>query len=896
MQVKNKFLFLELLFTFFLLEPVIFLFGGVLSAYRPYVTLCLIAGFSFSWLNRNRQSTLAAIFINLPVLGVLAWILYLLLNSSLLYREVIIIFIKGMIILEIIFAFTSSNPIFLSYIQALSLPLLLCFPIFVKDYNKVHAVLVLIYVICWIAIFRIKFYRLFNAQPLKEEKQRRYLSIIISAIFFLIIISVSLLLFYRLLLGRVGKEGFLLEEGPGVIAEQENLEKEYYALQDKVQEEVTELIPGLSSKEARYEMLILLSALIKETPSVMETKKSHLGLISRLKTPGPGIEKAKADEIAIHTENYLDKKILFNLNNYKEKIMDSLKRNRFNAIERIFILNKINKMEGSYSNPEIKKYKRELKQVIEKSSTKSNAKRELSKQVEGFKEWKVFEAYKNKTDSLKKKLESLDMQFKKELSDLISDIDSIEKISELKKAEDRIDKLNESIPSIHKDMLKAIEEILALKVEMLISGKAKEMKEAIENLSLPMDDSLRLKDRIDDIKDAQDYQQLLKSITEYRDKSKEARVSADRKTKELLEIKTHLVFNEKEERIKDAFKESSLLDSGKELINGLEKLELEKSSEKLISNVKKLKEDIDKFSSQGLVSKASRDNMVKEIEEIRGLFQAELDAGEETGEKGTFRKTLQPDYKDEWEELIEKSSLRKERKESLKQLGKELFKAQRISQVKNIREAMDAEIEKLSKEGAKKEEIERIKRVSDSLFEIKRKLIIEKQLAGLRDKIEDLKRVNPQEAEKNQRYLEKIRDSRNNEELKNEIDAFKEYLDSKKKQEQESKTEEAKEAGDLEINILPSYLVIPVGSSVSLRAVAIYDKVFIKELGSGLDWFSSEPYVAWVDEKGVIHSLAKGEAQIHANYSGKDSQKIQVIVVERIDDEITKGLSPQLTK
>ena len=183
MEEKNRYLFLEILFSFFLLEPVIFLFGDILSPYRLYFTLGLIGGFSFSWFNRNKQSSLIRIFINIGAVGVFIWIIYLLLNSSLLYREVILTFIKGGIILEVIFSFNSYYPPSLTYIQALSLPLLMCFPIFVKDYNEAHAILVLIYIICWIVILKIKFYKFLK--PLKEKKVKQHLSIFISAILFL---------------------------------------------------------------------------------------------------------------------------------------------------------------------------------------------------------------------------------------------------------------------------------------------------------------------------------------------------------------------------------------------------------------------------------------------------------------------------------------------------------------------------------------------------------------------------------------------------------------------------------------------------------------------------------------------------------------------------------------
>ena len=413
-------------------------------------------------------------------------------------------------------------------------------------------------------------------------------------------------------------------------------------------------------------------------------------------------------------------------------------------------------------------------------------------------------------------------------------------------------------------------------------------------MNLPRNDPQELKEKIDDIKDAQNSQEFLKSSTEYREKAEENRISEDKKIKELFQMKAHLIFNRKEEKIKDELKASNLPDKGKELIGDLDKLDSEKKSEKLISDSEKLKEDIEKLSSQGFISKAAKESMTKEIGEIKDLFQAELGVEKESARKESFEKTGEADYRDKWEELIDKSSLKKEKKEALKQLGKELSKAQTISQIENIEKATYETIEKLSMDGVKKEEMDKIKEAFDSMAEIKRKLIIEKSLADVRAKTEDLKRVDPGEAEKIEHFLEKIRDSRTNEELKKGIDALRDYLDSKKQEQgEEKKPEEIKETGNLQVYILPPKPIIPIGQSLSLKAVAVYNKVFIKEVSPQLDWFSSEPYVAWVDEKGIVHPLAKGKTQIYATFSGKDSQKIEVTVVDRIDEQVSSVVTSE---
>ncbi len=480
MEEKNRYLFLELVFTLFLLGPVIFLFGDLLSAYRLYLILGLIAGFSFSWLNRDKQSSLRTIFINLPVLGVFAWMVYSLLNSSLLYREVIITFIKGGIILEVIFSFNSAYPLFLTYIQALSLPLLMCFPVLVKDHNETNAVLVLVYIICWILILKIKLYNFLK--PIKQKKSRRHFSILISAILFLIIIFISWSLFNRLSLGKIGKGGFLLQESQETKIDSETLEKEYYAMQDKVQEELSQLIPKLDSREERQEMLLMLSALIKDTSIVAEVKKAESALINRLKIPGPGLEKAKGDDIAIQIKNYLDRKIQFNLINLREGIINNLKKNRFNIMDKFSILDRINKMQRSGSYKGIKKYEKELNRIINNSSAKENIKRDLKEDIGQFKEWKVWELYHTRLESLNKEADSQKKEPGKEHADLPTAINKTEKLPEFQELKEKIERLKKTMPPEYKDTLKQTEELLDLKLEMFLSEKDRELKEKTEVL------------------------------------------------------------------------------------------------------------------------------------------------------------------------------------------------------------------------------------------------------------------------------------------------------------------------------------------------------------------------------------------------------------------------------
>lgn len=467
MEEKDKYLFWELFTTFFLLHFVILLFDKVLSGYRLYLTLGLAAGFGFGWLNRNRQNILTTIFVDAGTFGIFIWIVYSLLTSSFFYKDVILIFIKGGLFLEILLAFQGYSPSILSYIQALSLPLFMCFPIFVKSYNVLHAILALFYLACWAIILKLKFYG--SLKPIKEKGIGRYYTLFISFVLFLTIIYISWMLFYHISLGKVEKGGmFLQEEDRYQEGGEEMSQSGYYDLQDKVQKKISELISEFDSKEDRHGMLDLLSSLMKDSPSVREIKRAEQGLVDYLRRLGPGLEKETAEAITL-TKEYLDKKILLNIKKIKENIVNNVNKRNFNIKEKIAILSRVNNMQYGNSYQKVKEYERELRQVIDKSSVSADAKTELKAMVSQLREWKALDIYRKTTVSLNKEINNLERQSKEEFTDLLSGIDRAEAPSEFKELKEEIKELKGKAPERYAGIIKKIEEILDLKLDMSYS-------------------------------------------------------------------------------------------------------------------------------------------------------------------------------------------------------------------------------------------------------------------------------------------------------------------------------------------------------------------------------------------------------------------------------------------
>ncbi|MCX5702981.1 MAG: hypothetical protein NT066_00555, partial [Candidatus Omnitrophica bacterium] len=170
---------------------------------------------------------------------------------------------------------------------------------------------------------------------------------------------------------------------------QEEIEKEYYDLQEQLQKKITELLPEFGFAENRYSVLTLLSYLIKEASTIMEVEQAQEGLVSYLKTPGPGLEKSEGEEVTILLRNFVDKKSGRNLNKIEEEAVNILKESPFNIQARIAIRSLIHKIQNSALRPQVLEYEKQLQETIDNSSLNAISKGELKKLAGQLKEWKI---------------------------------------------------------------------------------------------------------------------------------------------------------------------------------------------------------------------------------------------------------------------------------------------------------------------------------------------------------------------------------------------------------------------------------------------------------------------------------------------------------------------------
>lgn len=388
--MPDRYFLIDLILTFLLLSLVILLVKGALFILWLYLILILICGFCFSWLFKDTQSRFIKFFATASACAILTWMVSSILNSSFLYKDVILICIKAVLFLEAMLSFSAFLPKHLAYMQALSVPLFMCFPLVTKDSNEVAIVWVLGYFICWLAIFKVKFYELLK-RPVSEITLGRDDSAVLLTIIFVIILSISGTLFFRYPFKQIIKGGFFFEKGSDTLSLRDTIEKEYYDLQEEMQKKITELIPGFGWSQDRYSALTLLSYLLKDSSTVMEVERAFEGLVSYLKTPGLGLEKGEQEEVEALLRKFMNEKIAFNLRVIAGQVLNMFKRSPFHIRERIAIAQLVEKIQRSESISQITEHQKQLQGFIDNSSLGAGIKKELKELVWQIKEWKALQ-------------------------------------------------------------------------------------------------------------------------------------------------------------------------------------------------------------------------------------------------------------------------------------------------------------------------------------------------------------------------------------------------------------------------------------------------------------------------------------------------------------------------
>lgn len=891
MKPKDKYLAIEFLFTFLLLYAVISLLMPAVSSYKLYLIFGLLIGFGFSWASRGKAYTSLIYVITFLALGVLFYMFNALLNSTFYYKDVVIIGIRSAFLLIICLSFNASSAHFLNYIQMVSLPLFMSHPVLIKEYNESVIISIAVYFICWLAVLRGKLYGF--SEAIEEKKPRRYYPFFLLAAFFIMVIFIATIVFLRVPMGEGRKKGVLPEVGMGEDFGLDIPGKEYYELQDKIQSEIADLVTSIESREDRYKTLKLLSSLIKESPDTIEADNSERGLTTHIKNPGLGIEKRKMDYLARLIKLYMNKKVIINMGREKDNLMDRLRRTPLNIKTRLFTLLRINDIHSADFYKDIRRNVQDLRKIIKNAELTMVSHGALSDSIGKFKDWKAFEVYRRSSDALKTDIESMPKpQPYKEFLDAFTAIDKMKLPADIKDTKDKIEKLSSANKELqYSKPINKANEVFNIKTDMILSQIAQELKEKIEDAHLSQTHTERLKSDVDTAVNTEDYRQFKDTFRNLEKMLKDNQIAASKALAKTLSIKVYLFSESKKEEIKDILKDSVAPDKLKEeFLSGIDKLMKEPDLNKMNTEMQEIQSKLEELLKPGFISRQMNDELNKKIEELKeilvSIFPQKMKPIAEQQTSAIYQKS--------WEDLINSLTLEDKKKEVLNEFKEQLANAKTISWLEDIKEAFRETLEDLIPKELKKEDAKSLEKEFNDLVRIRKQAIIAQTIFNLHNSIEPFKETNPEEFLKIEQRLNALKNSSTDEELKNNLEKLKEYLDAEKKDKDKKIPEEPQKTSLWELYIMPSFVVMPEGAKAYLMSIAVYDKVLFREVGPELEWFSSAPQVVSVDGKGMLRSLSKGKTTVFAKYRGINSNNAEITVVDNLAQGIDAAVRKEL--
>jgi len=881
MKEKDRYLGWEYLFTISILSFCFLMVGNTLRPFGGYLIAGLCLGFVSSWLTRNSSLRVIKLLVNVCAVLTIIWVVYSLLNSSFFYREIVVIYIKGIFILEFLLSFIAYLPQILSYMQILSLLVFMSSPLFMRGYNLFFLVFAVGYVISWVAILRIRLYS--SADAVERKPAGNYYYLFFIALIFLVVLFISGVCFSKFSLGRYKRGGILPEERMEESGKLESVEKDYYDQLDKINRKIQELIPSFKLTQESRELVSLFSPLVNDSLSMQEVDKIEAGLLSYLSGSRSGIEKGDAKEIALLIKNFVDKKALLNLKKIKELILGILRKNTFTLKEKISGFSLINKTLSSDTYRQTCKLENRAKEMIENSGVDKEVKNELKGLFRLSREWKNFDFYRQKVNLLMKKIDSLDEQSREKISGAFYELGSAHDLADFKKLEQDIRVIQAVLPARFEGVIKDLKELLELKLEMFLLNKSKEAKENIEALYSDREVIFSLKKRIEDIEDAPEFQELLNSSLSLKDSFKNEKTGIYSGMEDLLKIKIYMLIKEEELEITKLLRESALADSGRSFAQELVELISENRDEESIPKLDKLRQKIKKLENMGFISKLAAEKSEKAINNIRGLL--------------AFKVNDSAIRKKEFKAPSAGLNLDENSSDLFGDLRSQIDKAWMLAELENIKEKTGVLLEVLAKKGFKAGQVAAVKQDLETMIRIRQEFIMERIFAEMRKNINQLRDIDLNESGWLEEYLAKIKSSVTPEEQKRWLESLKRHTVLRNQNlafpEKTNGEKTAKSEYAWHIFMCPANLVIPVNSSVFLKPLAIYNGTFIQEIEAESEWFSSNPLVATVDDKGMVHSLSKGTAEITARYKGFDSEKAEITVVDKVNGEIVSAIKKE---
>ena len=479
MPKKNREEYLEYILTFLLLFSSWGLLAGALSSFGLYLFVALAIGQIIGWYNPGVNPLWAKVSSVVAVVGILVWTVYSLLNSTFAYQEVVFLCIKGAFLLEVVLIANSALPGYLNYVQLLSVPLFMAFPLFSLHLGPVQIILLAVYLMIWVGLLRLKFNREFLPEEEFDFLDRVH---IVPVVFFLSAIALAWFLYCAISFSANKEGGFLKERG--ILLTIDALEKEYYDSRDQVQEKVTSFTLRLPTDSNRRNSLSLLGSLVNEDAPTIEVDKAAEGLVSLQRTLGSGLNSGDAPMLTIALNKLVDKKIEFNIRKATTRMKEVIKENPFNLLMRLSAAVQVGQLEQADTLGALQKDKAGFQSTISHAALGETSKKEELAMMRQVENWKVLELYREKMKKLKGRLEIFTGSLQDALGKAYDELKDADSPSALAAAKEGAFKLAALPITAAKEFSSGLYEAAQLKEMMLVEQASEEIGAALQQAYL----------------------------------------------------------------------------------------------------------------------------------------------------------------------------------------------------------------------------------------------------------------------------------------------------------------------------------------------------------------------------------------------------------------------------
>lgn len=892
MPVIDRYKLSELVITFLMITLSFALLDFQLFPLQNIALFGFSGSFLLSWVLRNKQVKIFTLLINSAVLCVLVWALYTCFQSAFSLKETITICIKSLLLVVFILSFNCFYHFNLSYIELFNIPIFISLLIFGYKFDLLTKIVVVIYCICWLIVFRIKFVSAFPVSQTDLFKKR---SIIYNI---MIIAGISLILSWSFSFRATHRQKYIKAKntGAGFSGSELLIEKtadDYNDLQENINRETIEIISEVTSIKKKKVLLTLLNSFIAESSEMelLEENQNNLsdyiaGLKQELREFDIGSLRQKISELT-------EKRVKMNFNKAAEELMFDFNNEPFRLNERISGLNLINRMKYTNEYLRCRLLDKKIKDLIRESNIADETKLKLELLSSRLKDWKEYLIYLKDAESVKNKIRSEEKELMPKFKQLFEEISKIQDLNGFMAVETRLNK--ERIFGKQK----LIEQLIMLslaRLNLVVRDMGNKLMGRTGEFMPDSQNNLSGKCSIDKIKNSDAIDVFLEKSEKFIN-TYGASASPDFQAsfRQFLETKSSFFYKNQLVLISAELKKSILPDNGIPFLKRItQSFDKTTSLERLEDEKKQILTDISSFNNQGLISSEGAKILTDLISDAFKLFEILNFKLFSPGRSSSA--WIPADVKTENIERISIATSDRSLNKNLASIVKQMNESNSLERLNDLFNGAQAIVGKIESQDAGNNVIETVRNNLNSIYSVRKRLILEQAFKNIREKIDTVRLSDPQKASNLEEEFETIKQNTAAEKIVSGMKALSDKLSGLVNE--RGDFTKAIDSGRTDISfhvyVRPSVAVLAVNSRINLKAILAQENI-VKEVQDEVDWFCLNPNTAYVDNTGNVYAVSEGVTEITAVFRGITFEKTKIFVCNDIDEKIKKEITSMLS-